>query len=82
MTIAANRAFVAVGAGGQIAYLALVAVNTSATVNGTLPITGTGMTINETLALGQLTAVDGPLDPRADAQQQVNRHNRLYFFFD
>ncbi len=66
MTIAGNRA--AAGQhGGEIAYLSLVAVNTSATVNGTLPISGTGQTINETLAIGSVTMARGPLDPNASS---------------
>ncbi len=66
MTIAGNRA--AQGShGGEIAYLSLVAVNTAATVNGTLPISGTGQTINETLAIGSVTMARGPLDPAASS---------------
>ncbi len=70
MTIAANRAAAATH-GGEIAYFALVAVNTSATVNGTLPITGTGQTINETLVLGSVTNTRGSLDPATTATKEV-----------
>jgi len=51
---------------GQIAGLSLVAVETSATVSGVLPITGNGQTINATLAIGSATVSRGSLDPGAD----------------
>lgn len=70
MTIAANRADTSTYA-GQIAYFSLVSVNTTATVNGTLPITGAGHTINETLALGSVTQAKGPLDPSAAVSKEV-----------
>jgi len=71
LTIAGNRPTTAGSHGGEIAYLSLVAVNTSATVNGTLPITGTGQTINETLAVGSITNTRGPLDPGTTASKEV-----------
>ncbi len=72
MVLAANRAaFGASAHGGEVAYLSLVAVNTSATVNGTLPISGTGQTINETLVIGSVTNTRGPLDPGTTATKEV-----------
>ncbi len=71
MTIAGNRPTTAGSHGGEIAYLALVSVNTSATVNGTLPITGAGQTINETLTIGTITNTRGPLDPGTTATKEV-----------
>lgn len=56
---------------GQIGYLSLVAVNTDAQVNGTLPITGTGHTVNSTLTLGSITFTRGTLDPGAGATKDV-----------
>jgi hypothetical protein len=70
MTIAANRGSTSAYA-GQIGYLSLVSVNTSATVNGALPITGTGQTINETLSIGSVTTVRGPLDPGAGNTKEI-----------
>ncbi len=68
MTIAANRGAVsATSYAGQVAYFALVSVNTSATVNGALPITGSGQTINESLTIGSVTMARGPLDPNASS---------------
>ncbi len=71
MTIAGNRPTTAGVHGGEIAYLALVSVNTSAAVNGTLPITGTGQTINESLVIGSITQARGPLDPGTTATKEV-----------
>lgn len=57
---------------GQIAYLALVSVSTSATISGTLPITGTGQTINENLTIGSLTTpTRGTLDPGSGNTKEV-----------
>ncbi|MFC1756707.1 beta strand repeat-containing protein [Patescibacteria group bacterium] len=56
---------------GQAGYLSLITVNSSATVNGLLPITGSSQTINETLTIGSITNARGPLDPNADADKEV-----------
>ena len=59
MTIAINRPAYSTTVSSAMAAKSLISrlsrVNTSAAVNGTLPITGTGMTINETLQLGSVT---------------------------
>ena len=77
MTIAANRGDTSTYA-GQIAYLSLVAVNTSATINGALPITGVGHTINETLSLGSVTVARGPLDPGASNTKEIGTNNYIF----
>ena len=41
---------------GEVAAISVDAIQTSSTVNGTLPITGAQHTINSTLAIGSLTA--------------------------
>ena len=49
---------------GQVAYLQLVAVNTTgAAVSGSLPISGVGHTINGTLTVGSITLTKGAVDP-------------------
>lgn len=48
---------------GEAAQLAVVAVNTSANVVGSLPITGATQTINNTLTLGTATAQTSSFDP-------------------
>ncbi len=47
---------------GQIVALSLVGLTTSATVAGTLPITGNYQTINATLTMGSATMYNGSLD--------------------
>lgn len=71
LTIAGNRAS-AGSLGGQTISLSLVAVNTSAAVNATLPMTGTSHTVNETLTIGGLTSPSrGSLDPGASQTKEV-----------
>jgi hypothetical protein len=55
---------------GEIASLELTAVNLngSATVSGSLPLVGNGMTMNGTLAIGTLTIANGGANPGASTQ--------------
>lgn len=64
-TIAGNMAALATLAGyaGQVAYLSVTGVNTTATVSGSLPVTGAGHTINGTLTIGSVTMARGSIDP-------------------
>ena len=39
---------------GQVAYLSVTGVTTSATVSGLLPISGAGHTINNSLTIGSV----------------------------
>ncbi len=72
MTIAGNRSTTAAGAhAGMIASLALVQVNTGATVSGSFPMTGTAQTINEGLTIGTATAARGSLDPGTSVTKEV-----------
>ncbi|PIT96887.1 hypothetical protein COT82_00800, partial [Candidatus Campbellbacteria bacterium CG10_big_fil_rev_8_21_14_0_10_35_52] len=52
---------------GGIPRLDVIAINTGATVSGSLPITGTSQTINASLTIGTATPERGSLDPSADA---------------
>ncbi len=70
VTVAANRA-AAGSLGGQTAAFAVTAVNTSAHVNGTLPVTGTTHTVNESLTIGSVTVARGPVDPGASQTKNV-----------
>lgn len=69
MTLAANRptADADSSGGGAVFALSLITVNTSATVTGSLPITGTGQVGNDGLIIGSITVARGPLDPAAQA---------------
>lgn len=71
MTIAGNMASSLGSYAGQVASLSVVAVNTSATVSGSLPITGAGHTINSSLTIGTVTMAAGPLDPGASNTKEI-----------
>ena len=51
--------------------VAVVAVNTTATVSGTLPVTGANHTINATLTIGTVTMAKGSIDPGASQSKPV-----------
>lgn len=66
MTVAANMVVAGDISAGQIAKLAVVAVDAGTTkVNASLPIEGNGMTMNATLTIGSVTMSIGSLDPGA-----------------
>ena len=71
MTIAGNMAANNDARAGEISSIKLLAVNTSATVSGSLPISGASHTVNSTLALGSVTNERGPLDPNAAVNKNV-----------
>jgi len=72
MTIAGNMATDLTNYAGQIAGLNVVGVNTSATVTGSLPITGAGHTINNSLTIGTFeTPVAGASDPGASNSKDI-----------
>jgi hypothetical protein len=48
---------------GQVASIAVVGVNTTVPVSGTLPITGASQTINETLTIGTAQVTNSGFDP-------------------
>ncbi len=71
MTVAANMETSLTSYNGQVASFTVVGVNTSATVVGSLPITGASHTINSTLAIGAITNARGPLDPNGPQSKPV-----------
>lgn len=72
MTLAANAQTSNNSLGGQIAYLSLVGVDhTASSLVGTLPITGTGHTVNETLTIGSVTMLRGSVDPGSSQTKEV-----------
>lgn len=56
---------------GQIASLTVVGVNTSATVSGSLPITGASNTINGNLTIGSVTAGNSSFDAGAAQTKEI-----------
>ncbi len=65
LTVAGNIQTLALASNisGQIVSLKVVAVNTSAPVNGSLPIMGASHTINSTLSLGSVSTSTSSFDP-------------------
>ncbi|MHB1118343.1 MAG: peptidoglycan-binding domain-containing protein, partial [Minisyncoccota bacterium] len=58
LTVAGNMASDLSSYAGQVATLSVTAVNTTATVTGALPITGSSQTMNNTLTIGTVTAAN------------------------
>lgn len=64
LTVAGNIA-TGQSTSGQVIGIQVVAVNTSATVSGSLPINGASQTINTTLTLGSVSTSTSSFDPGA-----------------
>jgi fibronectin-binding autotransporter adhesin len=62
-TVAGNISSSATSNSGQIVGLQVVAINTGATVSGSLPITGASQTINTTLTLGSVSTTSSAVAP-------------------
>ena len=56
---------------GQVAGLSVVGINTSATVSGSLPISGAQQTINSTLSVGSATLAISSLDPQTSQTKNI-----------
>lgn len=56
---------------GEVAAFSVVSINTTATVSGTLPITGAQHTINGTLTIGDVTIDEGSNQPSAGVDKEV-----------
>ena len=70
-TVAGNMATSLSTKAGQVGALSVVAINTSASVAGSLPITGAAHTINGTLSIGTVTAARGVEDPNAAQTKEI-----------
>ncbi|HJN62824.1 MAG TPA: hypothetical protein QGH03_01155 [Candidatus Paceibacterota bacterium] len=72
MTIAVNRpASLSPSGAGEVIGMDVVAVNTSAAVSGSLPISGALHTMNESLTIGAVTMARGSTDPGAAQSKEV-----------
>ncbi len=60
---------------GEVAAFSVVAVNSSSTVAGSLPITGAQHTINATLSIGAATADRGVEDPNSSQSKEIGTAN-------
>ncbi len=70
VTIAGNMSDVSTY-DGQKPMLAVVGINTSATISGTLPISGAAHTYNSGLAIGTATVARGLLDPNNTVNKPI-----------
>ena len=71
LTIAGNMSASLGIYAGQVAGLDVVAVNTTATVAGSFPITGAQQTINATLTLGIATLTTSSFDPGSTQSKEI-----------
>lgn len=63
---------------GQVAAFSLIAINTAATVSGTLPITGANHTINGTLTIGSATTFVSSLDPNSQPDKEIGTTDYVF----
>lgn len=71
VTVAGNMASSLSSYAGQVVGLNVVAVNTSATVGGSLPIKGAEHTVNATLTLGAATLALSSFDPNSAQSKEI-----------
>ncbi len=71
VTVAGNMSASLTNYAGQVIGLKVVAVNTSATVNGALPIVGAYHTINASLSLGSATLQSSSFDPNSSVSKEI-----------
>lgn len=71
VTIAGNMASDLDTYAGQVVALSVVGVNTSATVNGSFPITGAAHTVNATLTIGAVTMNVSSFDPNTSSTKEI-----------
>ena len=71
VTVAGNMASSLSSYSGQVVGLNVVAVNTSASVSGSLPITGAQHTVNSTLSLGTATLALSAFDPNSAQTKEI-----------
>jgi hypothetical protein len=70
-TIAGNMATPLTSYAGQVVGLSVVGVNTSATVSGSLPITGAYHTVNASLSIGTVSTSTSAFDPGTNTQKNI-----------
>lgn len=70
-TVAGNMGASLAAYAGQVVGLSVVGVNTTATVSGSLPITGAQQTINATLTLGSVSTSTSAYDPGSATTKNI-----------
>ncbi len=71
LTVAGNMASSLSSYAGQVAGLDVVAINTTASVAGSLPITGASQTINASLTLGSVSLNTSSFDPGSTQSEPI-----------
>ena len=71
LTVAGNMAASLTAYAGQVVGITVVAVNTTSTVAGSLPISGAQHTVNATLSLGAISTSTSAFDPGAAQTKNV-----------
>ena len=71
VTVAGNMAASLSAYSGQVVGLNVVAVNTSASVSGSLPVSGAQHTVNSTLSLGTATLALSSYDPNSAQTKEI-----------
>ncbi len=71
VTVAGNMSSTLTNYAGQVAGLNVVAVNTSASVSGSMPITGAQHTINASLTLGTAAMTSSSFDPGSSQTKEI-----------
>ncbi len=77
LIVAGNMAAVGTITAGDVATLAISAINTTADVSGALPITGNVQTLNGTLTIGAVTITAGGLNPSA-ATKEIGTEDYIF----
>lgn len=75
VTVAGNMSSSLTNYAGQVAGLNVVAVNTSASVSGSLPISGAMHTINASLTLGTAAMTESSFDPDTSSTKEIGTSN-------
>lgn len=78
LTIGGNMASVLDTYAGQVATLTVVGVNTSATVSGSLPVTGAAHTMNGTSLIGSVDMQRGSIDPGSSQTKEVGTTGYIF----
>ena len=77
-TVATNMAASGSLNNGELASFAVVGLNTSESVSGSLPIVGATHTINSTLTIGSVTSERGPSDPNSAVSKNVGTKGYIF----
>ncbi len=77
-TVAANMESTLTNYAGEVASFSVVGINTSASVAGSLPISGASHTINATLSIGSVTAARGVEDPNAAQTKEIGTNDYTF----